>query len=335
MRFGRPRKRVKITEPVKEMVERVQATQIDVKVLAGDYNPLAFVPYKILAFREDIRPPYVGTYTKRILPTIARKMSRKPAYRGRTDTNYDYDSEAEWEEPAADDEEILDDEMSESEDGDEEMNDFLDDEEDQGRKRMFAGEMEPLSSGLCFQGENYNSNVHNMEDYRMDVLHDSTQFPIDPFSTSHWSDINKEVSARLKPEPSINRDGLTKADTSVKSMLPPSRMPLSAVNPPNTLNTFLLPGDTIVVAQNENTQNTGKQRGRPPSSSKELKMIPSEFMTDFRNAVDGSDLTKAGLIEILKKQFPKCSKDAIKDTLGVIAVRVGKKESEKKWELLK
>lgn len=74
-------------------------------------------------------------------------------------------------------------------------------------------------------------------------------------------------------------------------------------------------------------------------------------MSDFKNAIQGSNLTKAGLIEILKKQyvitsqrkgrwidilmflsrFPKTSKDAIKDTLTTIADRVGTKEADKRW----
>ncbi|KAL8898369.1 MAG: hypothetical protein Q9192_002123 [Flavoplaca navasiana] len=65
--------------------------------------------------------------------------------------------------------------------------------------------------------------------------------------------------------------------------------------------------------------------------SKPLKRVAVEVMEDFKRAVDGSDLTKAGLIEILKKQFPKQSKDAIKDTLGMIAERVGPKEKDKRW----
>ena len=54
-------------------------------------------------------------------------------------------------------------------------------------------------------------------------------------------------------------------------------------------------------------------------------------MAEFKAAIQGSDLTKAGLIEILKKQFPKTSKDAIKDTLGLVAERVGGKEVDKRW----
>ncbi|KAL8847914.1 MAG: hypothetical protein Q9221_007045 [Calogaya cf. arnoldii] len=66
--------------------------------------------------------------------------------------------------------------------------------------------------------------------------------------------------------------------------------------------------------------------------SKPLKrMVTPEIMDDFKRAVDGSDLTKVGLIEILKKQFPKQSKDAIKDTLGTIAERVGPNGKDRRW----
>ena len=44
-------------------------------------------------------------------------------------------------------------------------------------------------------------------------------------------------------------------------------------------------------------------------------------------------MTKAGLVELLKKQFPKTSKDAIRETLGAVAVRVGNKEADKRWML--
>lgn len=332
-RFGPPRKRIKLMEPVKVIAERVQSTHINALDLLGDYNPLAFIPYKILSFREDVRPPYVGTYTKPMEPTVVRKVSRRPNRRGRPDINYDYDSEAEWEEPAADDEELLDDEMSESEDGDDEMQDFLDDEEDRGKRRMFAGEMAPVSTGLCFQGEEYNSKGHNLDDYRMDVLSDMTTFPIDPYASTHWSDVTKPTPAKAKPEVIQTNDEQRKAEITTKAMLPP-RMPLSSVNPPNTLSGFLTTGNTLTVSQNENVQVVSKQRGKSPNRNKEVKMIAPEFMDAFKQAINGSDLTKAGLIEILKKQFPKCSKDAIKDTLGVVAIRVGKKEAEKKWALI-
>lgn len=62
-------------------------------------------------------------------------------------------------------------------------------------------------------------------------------------------------------------------------------------------------------------------------------MIPAEDLEAFKKAVDGSDMTKAGLVELLKKQFPKASKDAIRETLGKVAVRIGGKEADKRWVL--
>ncbi|KAK3180977.1 hypothetical protein Dsin_033232 [Dipteronia sinensis] len=98
---------------------------------------------------------------------------------------------------------------------------------------MFAGEMAPICSGLCFEGEDYDPNGHNMDAYRMKVLHDSTTFPIDPFSTNHWSDTSKPTPAKTKTEPAQQVNEQSRPEV-VKSM-PPPRMPLSSVNPPNTV----------------------------------------------------------------------------------------------------
>ena len=88
---------------------------------------LKSIPVKILKFAEDVRPPYIGTYTRlRDTQSISR-LARNPFRRELPETNYDYDSEAEWEEPG--DGEDLDSEGEEEiEDEDEaEMEGFLDD----------------------------------------------------------------------------------------------------------------------------------------------------------------------------------------------------------------
>ena len=42
-------------------------------------------------------------------------------------------------------------------------------------------------------------------------------------------------------------------------------------------------------------------------------------------------MSKVGLIEVLKKQFPGRAAAAIKGTLEVVARRVGVKEKDKRW----
>ena len=106
----------------------------------------------------------------------------------------------------------------------------------------------------------------------------------------------------------------------------PPRQPLSSLSPnaiPATSTQLGVDGKPVPA--------TGHKKA---TTSKIPKMIEPNLMDEFKEAINGSDLTKLGLMEILKKQFPQCSKDAIKDTLGAVAVRVGKKEAEKKWQLI-
>lgn len=64
------------------------------------------------------------------------------------------------------------------------------------------------------------------------------------------------------------------------------------------------------------------------------KMITDDAMDDFKCEVAGSDLSKLGLVEVLKKKFPKQTAAAIKETLETIAKRVGAKQSEKRWVII-
>ena len=71
-----------------------------------------------------------------------------------------------------------------------------------------------------------------------------------------------------------------------------------------------------------NDANTPKQPKR---------FIPNDLVEEFKSAVFGSDMTKLGLVEQLKKKFPKQSKDVIRDSLDMIAERVGPTKADKKW----
>lgn len=115
---------------------------------------LKSIPIKFLKFQEDVRPPYIGTYTRLQINQSISKLARNPLSRSLPDTNYDYDSEAEWEEPVEG--EDLDSEGDEEEDDEEdgnEMDGFLDDENTTAAKRRpLLGDMEPICSGLCWEG---------------------------------------------------------------------------------------------------------------------------------------------------------------------------------------
>jgi chromatin assembly factor 1 subunit A len=112
------------------------------------------IPMKYIHFGEDVRPPYYGTYTRSYTDAEAVRLARNPMSRLRKDTNYDYDSEAEWDEPEEGedlDSEADNDDEDEAED---DMEGFLDDEEDlQLKRRLISGDLQPISTGLCWQDE--------------------------------------------------------------------------------------------------------------------------------------------------------------------------------------
>ncbi|KAL8950380.1 MAG: hypothetical protein Q9222_003578 [Ikaeria aurantiellina] len=325
-----PYKRRKLDGPqpnVRRLVEQLHGTShnpidlTDSKELHDTREPLKVlrtISTRFLKFAEDVRPPYVGTYTRLHDPQRARKICRNPFFRTLPSTDYDYDSEAEWEEPGeGEDLDSEGEEEVESEGGDD-LEGFLDDEDaaDGARtlqkRRLVVGDLEPTSTGLCWEDEQDSSTRRNFAHYRLDVLLENQRPPINPYSSAYWPDTAVSVIP-------------TSTRTSQSTMDPP-RIPLNVIHRTNQI--LPLPGmahDSIDTSPaNENT-----------ISSKPFKaptrIIPPEVLGDFKRAVEGSDLTKAGLIEVLKKQFPKQSKDAIKDTLGIIAERVGSKEKDKRW----
>lgn len=282
---------------------------------------LKSVPMKYLKFFEDYRPPYTGTFTKPQDRRAMSKLCRRPFSRQLSNTNYDYDSEAEWEDPGEG--EDLDSEGEEEAGEDEDENDmegFLDDDEGNiVKKRPLLGELEPACSGICWEdleGENFkleNLDVLDPSLFKLDILMDNPQLPIDPYSTSYW-----------KPYASTNSMNAT---PHIKgTLMEPPRIPL---NPINRQNTLLNPSAAALK-----TQTTSLDANAPMKATKcPKRLIPIELWEEFKQAVDGNEFTKVGLLEVLKKQFPKQPKAALRDTLDTLAERVGAKEAEKKWVL--
>ncbi|KAJ5836708.1 Chromatin assembly factor 1 subunit A [Penicillium robsamsonii] len=235
-------------------------------------------------------PPYQGTYTRRVSELSTRRLARNPYHRGLPDTDYDYDSEAEWEEPEEGEELDSEEEDEGSDEGEDDLEGFLDDEDDalaEGKRRLIVGDLEPVSTGIKWES---NGVEPEMEAYRMETISDAVKFPIDPFSTAYWD----------KPKP--------------VDQVPPKARPATAIDG------FLVPA----------VPGTSAGSALPPTS-KAKRPFPPDQLADFKEAVEGSDLSKIGLVEILKKRFPKVSKDTLKATLDQVAARVGQKEVDKKW----
>ncbi|KAJ5536538.1 hypothetical protein N7513_009724 [Penicillium frequentans] len=265
---------------VKEILQRMHtlsdaANQPHV-ASASVKSDLSHIPMKSLKFGEDVRPAYQGTYTRPIPKALAHKVARNPYRRGLPETDYDYDSEAEWEEPEEGEDLDSEEEEEASDEGEDDMDEFLDDEDDalkENKRRLIVGELEPVCSGIRWATDGVDE---ELKGYRMEVISDTVKFPIDPFSTAYWQ---KPRATDQAPKGRVTQ------------------------KPGGSLDVFRVQPGTDAAA----------------------------VLSEFKEVVEGSDLSKIGVIEILKKRFPKVSKDTLKATLDQVAVRVGQKEVDKKW----
>ena len=235
---------------------------------------LSKVRMKSLKFGEDVRPPYQGTFTRKVPQSSAQKIARNPFRRCLPETNYDYDSEAEWEEPEEGEELDSEEEEEAEDDVDDDLDGFLDDEdEDQpadGKRRLIVGDLEPQSSGLCWQTAS-NTVDPGLQMYKIETISDTVALPIDPFSTVYWQ----------KPKSSDVGGSGTGSGTTDRT-------------------TFCARGHN---ANADGNQNPGNSLALLGATGKAKRGFPPEQLAEFQEVVNGSDLTKMGLVEILKKRY--------------------------------
>ncbi|OJJ48485.1 hypothetical protein ASPZODRAFT_130529 [Penicilliopsis zonata CBS 506.65] len=281
------------------------------------------VPMKTFRFGEDVRPPYQGTFSKPVPDKTAMRLSRNPFRRELPETNYDYDSEAEWEEPEEGEDLDSEEEEEGSDDGEDDMDGFLDDEEDglaagaDGKRRLIVGDLEPVCSGLCW-ADDHTTTPDEFQAYRIETTAENVRFPIDPFSTAYWE---KPRPADQPPPPPLfpSAAAAAAATTAAAGGVGGGTGPSGR----STLHAYAVNSSAQASRGMSNIATLATGRVKRP--------FPPEQLAEFKAAVDGSDLTKAGLIEVLKKRFPKVSKDVLRETLNSVAVRVGQKEADKKW----
>jgi chromatin assembly factor 1 subunit A len=279
------------------------------------------IPMKLLCFKEDVRPPYYGTVTD-LSGGLAslRKLARNPVAKDVLPLNYDYDSEAEWQDDDGEDVDLQDDEEDDV-DNDDDMDDFLDDSDDVGLTRLpLVSGLEPESSGICWENRKRLGPSAHMYKFRMEFMLGKPFFTtplavrnsstralahaictdtldhhsgIDPFSTEYW--------AQPKPTtaPAALAPNASKANSIMKTMAPPA--PADALK--------------MLAASAANAPHKGR------AATVVLKPDMVQKLKDMVVAKKG--LSKVGIVELfgLENKVPK---SAIKNTLEIIAMKAGK-----------
>lgn len=173
--------------------------------------------YKLLRFHEDVRPPYYGSWSK-----ATRKVTGRKPFEKDDNLDYDNDSEAEWEEgddEVGDDVENDDDdneedveEEDEDHDGwlaaDDEIDDNIDEETQQQRKRAFAHGSQTTEQQVCIIGPNFSTlqGIKQEEartliqSHRCTVLNGPSKLYLDAFPPEVVMDDDEETSSNKKSE---------------------------------------------------------------------------------------------------------------------------------------
>lgn len=182
---SKPKPRGMLHEPVKATIERlrVRTQQAEAR---GDIEEqeqaqrdarrrLAKVNMKSIRFQQDVRPAYLGTITQVPhdvgLPKM-RKMARKPIA-PILPLNYDYDSEAEWQEEEGEDLDGDDEDEEDLEDGDE-VGELIDDSEAVDLMRFGATSLEPLSTGICWEDNKRKTQCPTAHNHRLEFIFTGT-----------------------------------------------------------------------------------------------------------------------------------------------------------------
>ena len=296
----------------RQLVDQLQGFLRQPIDLTGDEAPvnatavLQTLSLRYLEFSEDVRPPYFGTYTKVRSQRTTVKLRRNPFTRGRKDTDYDYDSEAEWEPPEEGDDECIEEEEETESQGDvNEMDEFLDDEEDalRNKRKMFTGDLVPASTGLCWEDEagrvvpsiEGGLSVSDLNDMRIGVLvHGFSGSTMDPFSTKYWSvpSIDVQPASTTATNPFVTQQG---------GIMAPPRPPLQPrLNTNTTLDRGLV---GAAEGQKGPISSVAATQGSKTKAKAAPKPLSKEDLDEFKDAVVGSPLSKADLLKGLKTRY--------------------------------
>lgn len=256
---------------------------------------LSMVPQKYIKFYENVRPPYIGTYSKDTILPINEPFSTEG-----TGYNYDYDSDLEWvneEEDAdgagIDNLESGDEDDEEEEDDDEgsenEFDGFLDEEDSSpgSGKKKFIGPLIPTVL-LRINIESMESDDKNYFDQTgAESLVQDEPLPIDPHKKI------RVTSALVK----------SSSQSSLKRAL----------------------GDA--------TENNTSASESPEKKTKTL-ITESKDLLKLFDEIQDSTFSLGTVTEISQKSLPNYNKQTIKNTVKEYAARgTGKGDSSRKWQI--
>ncbi|SMN18523.1 similar to Saccharomyces cerevisiae YPR018W RLF2 Largest subunit (p90) of the Chromatin Assembly Complex (CAF-1) with Cac2p and Msi1p [Maudiozyma saulgeensis] len=261
---------------------------------------LSLVPQKYIKFYENVRPPYIGTYSKDTKLPIENPFSTEG-----TNYNYSYDSDLEWvnEEEDADGAGIDNLESGEEEEDEE--------DDDEGSENEFDGFLDKEESGNS--GNNNKKfigpliptvllriNIQNMDD-------DDKNY----FNLTSAEALISDISLPIDPHQKIR----SATQSRISASTSPSKRSADASD------------------NNSNNNNSGSLESPDKKKAKLLITDPKDLLKLF-DEIQDSTFSLGTVTEISQKSLPNYNKQTIKNTVKEYAIRgSGKGDNPRKWQI--
>lgn len=261
---------------------------------------LSLIPHKYIKFYENVRPPYIGTYSKDIILPKDNPFSTKD-----TGYNYDYDSDLEWvneEEEVEGGVENLESGEEDEEDEEEEASEgefdgFLDAEDNGNQngagKKKFIGPLIPIVSLRNNQDQLEEDDKKYFNMVAVQYLVEEQPFPIDP---------NQYIKAQVD---NVKKKAADPSNDSSSPSVSPEKKNKSLISEPKDLlklfdeiqdSTFSLGTVTEIAQKNlpiyskQTIKNTVKEYAVKPNggSSRKWAIKDIQYWDNLRSACNNN-----------------------------------------------
>ncbi|OCF43387.1 hypothetical protein I317_02827 [Kwoniella heveanensis CBS 569] len=321
-------------------------------------------PWKILAFDQQTRPPYCGTFTKKSVVVGPRTpFAQDPIF------DYSYDSGDDWQDDEGgedvddfgENQEAREDEEDEEDDEDEgEFDDWLDDSEDveftpaEGEVHGLGGmdqsrlpmkvvkksrdappkkvvKLTPTWKGPIWESRIGEEGTDGLDGYRIQLLNE-TPIAIDPFTF-----VSAEPAPNFKVSIGTTAIGpcmSVRCLLSTEPIAPPKSNPepIVPVSVPNSSSSSSKP---VYASSSPSTSTPSINGDKDVSGKSRLPKIafPSSHLADLYRAIEGSTKIRTDLVSQLREQFESVTtKAAIEQKIKEVAVRLGKTK-DSQWRV--
>ncbi|KAK5962308.1 Rlf2p PWA37_000350 [Arxiozyma heterogenica] len=263
---------------------------------------LSMIPQKYIKFYENVRPPFIGTYSKDFRLPVSRPFCTDVA-----DYNYDYDSDLEW--VNGEDEEGDGAGVDNLESGDDEDDD---DDEDDGSEGEFDGFLDTDDPNNTNQSKKKIIGPLIPVVFLRHQLDELEADDKDYFKNTSVQPLIENLPLPIDPSKAITVPKLADQLNNVSS----KKQSFSC--------------EKRTISEVGITGNDGSPGAKKPK----LLITDSTDLLRLFNEIHGSTFSLGTVTEIAQKGLPQYNKLTIKNTVREYATRVSSKgDSSRKWEI--